>query len=112
MTSVREMIRAEQHALRQGNLTPSLLCDMLERLTSLIGNVNDELRTAEIDYKRRLLEHRQTRESSAEARMYAEADPMYARYREAKDTKELAIEMIHSVKAVLKSTADEMRLAR
>jgi DNA-binding protein H-NS len=110
MASVRDLIHAAQKEMRQGNVAPVRLCDLLNTLTALIGNVNDELREAELDYKRVLLSYRQTSKSAVEARMFAETQDEYGRYREAKDTKELALEMVYTLKTVSKATQEEMKL--
>jgi hypothetical protein len=110
--SVRERVRLIQRDLRDGALTPVTTRDALVVLTALLGNVNDEQRAADVDYKRILLTALQSEESANRARISAEVSPEYLRAREAKDTRELVIEMIRSCKAYLRSLDEEMRLAR
>ena len=110
--SVRERIGKIQRELRDGALTPDLTRESLVTLTALLGNVNDELRVADHEYKIVLRAHLQTFEKANRARIEAEVSPEYQRAREAKDTFTLAQEMIRSCRAYLRSLDEEMRLAR
>lgn len=111
--TVRELIRSAQTEIRE---SPDLLTDraaeLLNQLTALVGNCNDELRVSDLEYKRVLLKCLQTNEAANRARIEAETSPEYVRRQEAQHTKELAVEMIRSLKVYLKSKAEEMRLAR
>jgi hypothetical protein len=110
--SVRERIRAIQTELRDGALSPDLTRESLVMLTALLGNVNDEQRKADVSYKRILLAAYGSEETANRAKILAETMPEYERAREAKDTKDLVIEMIRSCRAYLRSLDEEMRLAR
>lgn len=111
--SVREMIRDVQRELRDTpDLLPDRAAEMLNQTTALLGNINDELRIADLEYKRILLECLQERESANRAKIEAETTPQYVRRQEAQHTKELAIEMIRSLKIFLKAKQEEMRLTR
>lgn len=110
--SIRERIRKIQGELRDGALTPDLTRESLVTLTALMGNVNDEQRAADHEYKLVLLSCLQSDEAANRARIRAEVTPQYQRAREAKDTRDLVIEMIRSCKAYLRSLDQEMQLAR
>lgn len=110
--SVREMVREIQVEVRGGDLPPDEARKALNTLTSLIGNCNDEMREADMAYKVVLLHHLDGEEAANRARIRAETTPEYRRAREAKDTRELVIEMVRSLKCVLKSQQDEMGLTR
>ncbi len=110
--SIRERIKAIQKDLRDGALTPDLARESLVTLTALLGNVHDEQREADHEYKLVLLGCLQGDEAANRARIRAEVTPQYQRSREAKDTAELVTEMIRSCKAYLRSLDEEMRLAR
>lgn len=110
--SIRERIREIQKQLGKGALTPDLARESLVTLTSLLGNVNDEQRAADHEYKLVLLGCLQSDEAANRARIRAEVTPQFQRAREAKDTATLVVEMIRSCKAYLKSLDEEMRLAR
>jgi hypothetical protein len=110
--TVRERVRAIQKELRDGALTPDVARESLIHLTALMGNVNDEQREADHEYKLVLLGCLQGDEAANRARIRAEVTPQYQRSREAKDTRDLVIEMIRSCKAYLRSLDEEMRLTR
>jgi hypothetical protein len=110
--SIRERIREIQKHLRDGALTPDMARESLVTLTALMGNVNDELREADHEYKLVLLGCLQGDEAANRARIRAEVTPQYQRAREAKDTQALVVEMIRSCKSYLRSLDEEMRLSR
>jgi hypothetical protein len=110
--SVRERIKAIQKELRDGALTPDMARESLVTLTALLGNVADEQRAADADYKKVLLAALQRGEAANRARIEAEVTPEYGRARAAKDTKDLVVEMIRSCKCYLRSLDEEMRLSR
>lgn len=110
--SIRERIAAIQKNLRDGALTPDMARESLVTLTALLGNVNDEQREADHEYKLVLLGCLQGDEAANRARIRAEVTPQYQRAREAKDTKDLTIEMVRSCKSYLRSLDEEMRLSR
>lgn len=110
--SVRERIRVMQVQLRDGGVTPQMARESLVMLTALFGNVNEELREADLFYKTVLLAAYQTEETANRAKIRAETSQEYLRAREAKDTRDLVVEMIRSCKVYLRSLDEEMRLAR
>ena len=110
--TIRERIREIQVKTRDQAMTPAMARDFLVTLTALLGNVNDETREADVNYKRVLLNCLDTEEKANRARIRAETSAEYLRAREAKDTRDLVIEMIWSCKAYLRSLDEEMRLSR
>jgi hypothetical protein len=113
MTSIRGVVRSIQREIRDGGqLLPDRAAELLTMLTAVIGNVNDEIRVADADYASVLLEHLESEEAANRARIRAETTPAYQRKREARDTKELVVELIRSLKYYLRSQEEEMRLAR
>jgi len=111
--SVRDLVKSIQRELRDtADLMPDRAAEMLNQTTALLGNINDELRAADSDYKRILLASLRNNEKANRARIEAETSPEYDRMREAQHVKELAVEMIRSLKVFLKSKQEEMRLAR
>ena len=110
--SVRERVSNIQKQLRDGALTPDLTRESLVTLTALLGNVNAELMTADLEYKHVLRAAYESEQKANRARMVAETSVQYARMREAKDTRELVIEMIRSCRAYVRSLDEEMRLAK
>lgn len=110
--TIRERIKAIQIDLRDGALTPDMARESLVALTALLGNVADEQRAADSDYKRVLLTCLDGDEAANRARIRAEVSPEYARAKEAKDTYTLVQEMIRSCRAYLRSLDEELRLSR
>lgn len=110
--SIRERIKRIQADLRDTAKTPELVREALVVLTALLGNVNDEQRDADHEYKLVLLGCLQSDEAANRARIRAEVTPQYQRAREAKDTAVLVVEMIRSCKSYLRSLDEEMRLQR
>lgn len=110
--TVRERVKKIQGDLRDGALTPDLTRESLVTLTALLGNVQDEQRVADHEYKLVLLGCLQTHDKANRARIAAEVTPQFQRARAAKDTADLVVEMIRSCKAYLRSLDEEMRLAR
>ena len=112
MSSVRDRIKAIQRDILAGAVTPEQSRQWLITLTALLGNVTDEQRLADHDYKLVLLGCLQGDEAANRARIRAEVTPQYQRAREAKDTADLVLEMIRSCKVFTRSLDEEMRLAR
>lgn len=110
--TVRDLVRTIQHEVRTTELAPSRAAELLVQLTALIGNCNDEIRTADSDYAEILLVALESSEKVNRARIRAETTPAYRRKREARDTKELVIELVRSLKYLLRCVEEEMRLAR
>ena len=110
--SIRGRIKSIQKELRDGALTPDMARESLVQLTAMLGNVNDEQRAADHDYKLVLLGALRTESKANRARMVAETTPAYERAREAKDTAVLVTEMIRSCRAFLRSLDEELRLSR
>lgn len=110
--SVRERVKAIQKQVLAGAFTPDMAREYLMQLTALLGNVNDEQRLADHEYKLVLLGCLQGDEAANRAKIRAEVTPQYQRSREAKDTADLVVEMIRSCKSYLRSLDEEMRLSR
>ena len=110
--SVRDRIQAIQKDILAGAVTPEQSRQWLITLTALLGNVTDEQRLADHEYKLVLLGCLQGDEAANRARIRAEVTPQYQRAREAKDTADLVLEMIRSCKVFTRSLDEELRLAR
>lgn len=113
MATIREMVRQMQQEIRD---TPDLLPDraagLLMKLTAIMGNCNDEIREADHAYAVVLLQYLDADEAANRAKIRAETSLPFVRKREARDTKELVIELVRSLKYFLKSKEEEMRLSR
>jgi hypothetical protein len=111
-TSVRALIRSMQAEIRDTDLQPERAADLLAKLSALLGNLNDEIREADSAYAVVLLDCLSRDEAANRAKIRAEISPEYRRKREARDLKELTIELTRSLKYYLKAKQDEYQIAR
>jgi len=112
-TTVRGLVRAMQVEIREASdLQPDRASELLVKLTALLGNCNDEIREADLLFAQVLLDCFRSEKAANRARVLAETTPAYQRKREARDCKELAIELIRSLKYFLKAKQEEMQLTR
>ena len=110
--TIREMVREIQAEVGTGDFVPNRACDLLNKLTALLGNCLAEVRARDGQYAAVLLHELETCDKANRARIRAECSEAYQLKREARDTKELVTEMIRSLKYAIRSASDEMRLAR
>ena len=111
--TVRDLVRGYQREIQQAaDLQPDRAADLLMKLTSLLGNCADEIREADAEYGVTLLHFLDSEKKANRARIRAEISPEYRRKQEARDTKELVIELSRSLKYFLKAKADEHQLSR
>ncbi len=111
--TVRDHVKAIQTEMRSCvDITPDRASEMLNQATALLGNCNDELRAADQSYKQILLHCLRTAEKANRAKIEAETSPQYARWQEARDTRELTKEMLISLRAYIRNKGEEMRLTR
>lgn len=110
--TVRDWIKQIQREVRDTpDLLPDRAAELLNTLTALLGNCADEIRTADADYARVLLAHLESEEAANRAKIRAEITPEFQRKREARDAKELAIELCRSLKYFLRAKEEERRLS-
>jgi len=108
--TIRGMVRLIQVEVRDTpDLQPDRAAELLNKLTALLGNCNDSIREADLAYASVLIRHLDSEEAANRAKIRAETTPEYQRKREARDTKDLAVELIRSLKYYLKSKQDEYR---
>jgi len=112
MATVRNMVRDIQNELRPGDVVPSRARELLMTLTSLMGNCTAEVTKAEAAYTRVLAGFLDSEQKANRAKIRAELSPEYEAKREAQNTLALVTELIRSLKIVIRSTEEEMRLSR
>ena len=112
MPTIREMVETIQVDLRDGDVPPKVAREYLNRLTAMIGNCNKEIRAAQVEYNLKLLVCLSEEKHANKAKIRAQTSPVYIRLQEAKDTKELVVAMSQSLKYMLRSQEEEMRLSR
>lgn len=110
-STVRRLVADAQREIRDTDLQPERARQLLTHLSALLGNCNTEIREADAAFAAVLLACLDGAEAANRARIRAECSPEYQRKREARDTKELVVELIRSLKYVLRSVEEEMRLA-
>lgn len=106
------MVKEIQTELRPGDVVPSRAREMLMTLSSLYGNCLKECAATESAYKRVLVEFLDSEKKANRATMRAELSPEYDTWKEAKITETIVLESSRSLKVILKSIEEEMRLAR
>lgn len=111
--TVRSRIKSAQVEIRDGGeLLPTRAAQLLMELTALLGNCAEAIRAADSAYAVLLLRELESSEHANRARIRAETSPEYARKREARDARELVVELIRSLKYLLRSAEEEMRLSQ
>lgn len=111
--TVRSRVKSAQLEIANGGeLHPARAAQLLIELTALLGNCSEEIRHADAEYAAVLLRELEASEKANRATIKAETSPEYARKREARDTRELVLELIRSLKYFLRAAEEEMRLAR
>lgn len=112
IVTVRELVHRAQTEIRETpDLLPDRAAELLMQLTSLMGNCNDEIRVADEAFAAVLLGYLASEQKVNHARVKAEVTPEYRRKREARDTKELVIELVRSLKYFLRAKQDELQVA-
>ena len=109
---MRDLVRTIQRELRQGELAPERARELLVTLTALLGNTLEEIREADAAYAKVLLACLESSTKANRATIQAQCTPEFARKQEARDTRELVVEMTRSLKYYLRSLAEEMQLSR
>ena len=110
--SVRDLVQGYQREMGFNGLQPARAREILIQLTALYGNCMEASREADHAYSVVLLRFLDADEAASRAKIRAETSLEYLRKREAADTTEFVLESIRSLKVMLKSLDEEMRLAR
>lgn len=111
--TVMDMIRdIHRETASPADLAPDRAAELLMMLSSLLSNVNDEIRVADGEYAVTLLHCLDTETKANRAKIRAEISPEYRRRQEARDVKELATELARSLKYFLRCKSDELQLSR
>ena len=110
--TVREMVKAIQHEVRAGGLTPLRAADLQAQLSALHGNISEEMTAADCEYADVLLTYMKSEAKANRAKIAAETSPQYRRKREAKDTLKLGEAMSTALRALVRAQTEEMRMTR
>ncbi len=109
MKTIREIIQSHQSEILKGNLLPVRAAEILTEISALIGNFNDEITKRDMEYNKILLEWYDKETTANRAKIRANITPEYEAMRTARNTKDLAIELIRSLKYFLKSMSEEFQ---
>ena len=105
--TLTEIINDFQNEVSKDNLLPQRASEIMVQLSALLGNINGEIRKRDKEYKLVLLECYKQEKTANRAKLTSEVSPEYEASKVAKDTKELALELIRSIKYYLKSMGEE-----
>lgn|SRR3990167_201794 len=107
--TIREIILKIQNEIGQRDLQYNEGANCLRELTSLLGNINDQIRVKDLAYNKVLLNALDTEGKANRAKIVAEISPEYQEKLEARNTKELVLEMIRGLKYWLRAKDDEWK---
>lgn len=110
--TVRELVAGFEREARDPDIPPARVNAIHVALSSLLGPINAEVRGAQLDYNRVLLDWRGRSDSAADAKMRADVTPEYERLEEAKGTRDAVMEMIRSLRKASDSLREEMKMQR
>src|SRR5687768_3800454 len=106
--NVRALILERQSEVRNSSdLLLDRAAEILAELTALLGSINDEIRKRDVEYNLVLLHALESENKANRAKIKAQTTPEYIAMREARDTKEVCVELIRSLKYFLKAKQDE-----
>ena len=101
--SIREQIKVIQQEIGQGDIPPTRAVEMLNQLSALLGNINDQIILCDNSYAKRLLLEYEESEKANRAKIKAEISDEYRDKMVARATKELTVELIRSLKYFIRS---------
>ena len=110
--TMRQRITDYQNEILNNDLQPDRASVILTEMASLFGNVIDEVTMADIEYNKELSRCFETEEKANRAKIKAETSKQYMNRRIARDTKELTVEIMRSLKYFLRAKEDEVRASR
>lgn len=110
--NLRTMIREIAIEVRGDDLLPDRAADLVAKLSSLYGNVLDEVRKTEMVFNAVVRAYVNEDHPVNKAETLAKSTGEYERWREARDLEKQTTQMISSLKAMLRMKSEEMRLAR
>lgn len=111
-TTTRQIVTDIQTECRVTEVLPQRAAEMLTTLSAILGNLNQESRTADLAYDVKYLELFRIHDAANRAKLFANVTTEYARKREAKDTQEEAKQLVITLRQILRTHGDEMRLTR
>ena len=105
--SIRSQIKSIQIEVLQGDIPPSRAAELLNTLSALLGSINDEIVLRDNLYAIKLLDELENEEKANRAKIKAEISEEYKNKMIARNTKELVMELIRSLKYYLRAKSQE-----
>lgn len=109
MKTIREIVLDAQNRVYDTNLLPDEAVELLKTLSSVYGNVLDEIQITELKYNHILLAELDKEKTASKAKIRAEISQEYQDFLMAKNTEKLLIKLMSSLKTFIQSKRDEMR---
>ena len=108
---IRDMVVDYQNKIAsKDDLQPEKAAKYMTELSALLGNINDRIKETELAYNKKLLQCYESEEKANRAKILAETSQEYDDKLTAKNVKEVAIQMIGSLKYYLRAKEQEYRL--
>lgn len=108
--TLREIINKYRNEIKE-DLQPHRASEILVELSSLQGNINDEIRKRDMEYNVKLRDCYKAESKANRAKIEAEISPEYENMRKTKDIGREVTDMIRSLKYYLRVKEDELRNA-
>lgn len=114
MITTREIINQYRNKLKStAQLTPQTASQYLVELSAYFGNISEEIQKREFDYNTALLEIiKRDKMTVARAKIEAQVSAEYRELQTAKGQKEMVLELIRSLKYLLRTMADEYAVSK
>ena len=105
--TTREQIKGYQEEILKGNLLPQRTAEMLVEISALIGSINSEILRTDMEYNLALKNALAVAKTASTAKIEVGTTKEYLEKHTARNAKEEAIEMMRSLKYMLKAFKDE-----
>jgi hypothetical protein len=109
--TIRELVRGIQQQLASGNMTPDRASTLRLQLSALIGNCSEEIRFCRGAYAEVKRDALRTEKVKNRADVLAETTTQFQLLEEARDTKELVVEMGRALRDYLQHERDVRQLS-
>ena len=109
--TVRELIRRIQVEIRDSSVEASRAAELIPKLTSLYASVLEEVTRREMEYNAVLSTLMDEDMPANRAKIRAQATDEYQALREAQNVEKSTLQLIQSLKTLVKLRQEEMRLS-
>lgn len=109
---IRDIVTQIQNEVAKEDLQPHRAAELLNQLSALIGNILDAIKLADMEYNKVLRKWYDIETKANRAKIAAEATPEYEAKQTARNTKELVLAMIASLKYFLREKEKDWQNSR